>query len=212
MNLVSVIVADDHPVYREGLMRSLAAHPAIELRGGAGDGESALKLITEVRPDVAVLDLRLPKIDGLGVLERLNALKLETRVLILTAYVDSHTVFRAFSQGVRGYIEKVASTEEIANSILGIGSGRILMTPAAQELIADELRNRQSFENIPALTLRETEILRLAAEGNSSQQIAVQLHIALATVKTHLQHIYEKLGVSDRAAAVAQAIRKGVLR
>lgn len=211
MSSLSVIVADDHPVYREGLMRSLETHPGIELRGGAGDGESAIDLIVEVEPDVAVLDLKLPGIDGVGVLERLSELELMTKVLILTAYVDSHTVFRAFSHGARGYMEKVASTGEIAKAILAIGAGRTLMTPGAQDMIADELRNRQNLASVPTLTSREIEILRLAAEGNSSQQIAVQLHISLATVKTHLQHTYEKLGVSDRASAVAQAIRSGVL-
>lgn len=206
-----VIVADDHPVYRDGLIREWAESEQIEIIGASGDGVHALELILRERPDVAVLDLRLPGMDGLAVLSQLRDRECPTRVLILTAYVDSSTVFRAFSLGARGFMEKVASFDEIADAIITIASGRIVMASVAQDIIADELREREVRESRPSLTSREIEILRLAAEGNSSQQIAVALHISIATVKTHLQHIYEKLGVQDRAAAVAQALRGGIL-
>lgn len=206
-----VVIADDHPVYRDGLARNWADSDRITVVGSSGNGTHALELILRERPEVAVLDLRLPGLDGLAVLEELRNRECPTRVLILTAYVDSHTVFRAFSLGARGFMEKVASFQEIAEAVIAIAEGRTVMTSVAQDIIADELRGREVRESRPPLTSREVEILRLAAEGNSSQQIAAHLHISLATVKTHLQHIYEKLGVSDRAAAVAQALRNGVL-
>ena len=206
-----VVVADDHPVYRDGLVRDWADSERIEVVGSSGDGVQALELILRERPDVAVLDLRLPGMDGLSVLAQLRDRGSRTRVLILTAYVDSSTVFRAFSLGARGFMEKVASFEEIAEAVTIIAEGRTVMASVAQDIIADELREREVREARPSLTSREVEILRLAAEGNSSQQIAVGLHISIATVKTHLQHIYEKLGVGDRAAAVAQALRSGIL-
>lgn len=206
-----VIIADDHPVYRDGLVRNWADSDRIEVSGTSGNGIHALETILREQPDIAVLDLRLPGLDGLAVLEELRKRECPTRVLILTAYVDSHTVFRAFSLGARGFMEKVASFQEITEAVLAIAEGRTVMASVAQDIIADELRVRESRESRPSLTSREVEILRLASEGNSSQQIAAHLHISLATVKTHLQHIYEKLGVSDRAAAVAQALRNGVL-
>lgn len=211
MKRTRVVIADDHPVYREGLSREWSGSERIEVIGACGDGISALELILREGPDVAILDLRLPEMDGLTVLEKLRAQGCRTGVLILTAYVDSTTVYRAFSLGSRGFMEKVASFAEIAEAVLTIASGRIVMTAAAQDIIADELRERDSRVTRPTLTTREIEILRLAAEGNSSQQIASQLHITVATVKSHLQHTYEKLGVQDRAAAVAQALRGGIL-
>jgi len=206
-----VIIADDHPVYRDGLAQNWAGSERISVVGTCGDGVEALELILRETPDVAVLDLRLPGLDGLAVLEQLRDRDCPTRALMLTAYVDTPTVFRSFALGARGFMEKIASFQEIADAVIAIAGGRTVMTPAAQDLIADELRVREMRESRPALTSREIEILRLAAEGNSSQQIATALRISLATVKTHLQHIYEKFGVSDRAAAVAHALRSGVL-
>ncbi|WP_449282680.1 response regulator [Leucobacter sp.] len=211
MSRYRVVIADDHPVYRDGLVRDWKASDWIEVVGASGDGRQVLELILREQPDVAVLDLRLPSMDGLAVLSELRARGSCTKVLILTAYVDSSTVFRAFSLGARGFMEKVASFEEIADAVITIAEGRTVMASVAQDIIADELRERELREAQPSLTAREVEILRLAAEGNSSQQIAAGLHISLATVKTHLQHVYEKLGVSDRAAAVAQALRSGIL-
>lgn len=206
-----VVIADDHPVYRDGLAQNWAGSQRITVVGTCGTGDEALELIVRELPEVAVLDLKLPGRDGLSVLEELRARDIPTRVLILTAYVDSHTVVRAFALGARGFIEKVASFPEITDAVIAIAEGRAVMSSVAQDIIAEELHSREARDARPALTTREMEILRLAAEGHSSQQIATHLRISLATVKTHLQHTYEKLGVSDRAAAVAQALRSGIL-
>lgn len=211
MRSIRVVIADDHPVYREGLARNWEADPRITVIGVAADGVAALTAIREERPEVAVVDLRLPEIDGMQVVEVLTAEKAPTSTLILTAYMDSATVYRAFAKGAKGFLEKSASFAEITAAVLTIGGGGTVISPFAQEVLADEIRARQINEERPALTARELEIIRLAADGFSAQRIAGELHVSLATVKTHLQHVYEKLGVSDRASAVAQAIRRGLL-
>lgn len=211
MKPVRVVIADDHPVYREGLARNWQQVPEITVVGTVGDGRAALAMIEAIEPDVAIVDLRLPEIDGFKILDRLAEIKSPTKPLVLTAYLDSSTVYRAFSQGARGFLEKAASFGEITDAVLRIAGGGTVIAPFAQEILARELRTRAAGEARPNLTAREVEILKLAADGYPAQQIANELHISLATVKTHLQHVYEKLGVSDRASAVAQALRRGVL-
>lgn len=211
MRSVRVVIADDHPVYREGLARNWEGDPRITVSGVAADGVAALTVIREERPEVAIVDLRLPEIDGMQVLEVLTAEKAPTGILVLTAFMDSATVYRAFAKGAKGFLEKSASFAEITSAVLAIGAGGTVISPYAQEVLADEIRVRQLNEERPSLTGRELEILRLASDGYSAQRIADELHVSLATVKTHLQHVYEKLGVSDRASAVAQGIRRGLL-
>lgn len=211
MKIFTIFIADDHPVYREGLAQNWKNVPQIEVVGSAGDGKSALAAIRELKPDVAVMDLQLPELDGMEVLETLFAEAAPTNILVLTAYMDSKTVFRAFTHGARGFLEKAASFDEITDAVMRIGAGGTIIAPFAQDVLARELRTRRDTPSRPTLTAREVEILRLAADGHSGQKIANELHISLTTVKTHLQHIYEKLEVSDRASAVAQAIRRGIL-
>lgn len=212
MKIINVFIADDHPVYREGLAQNWEGVPQINVIGSAGDGKSALEAIRQLKPDVAVMDLKLPELDGMQVLELLFAEDSPTSVLVLTAYMDSTTVYRALTHGARGFLEKAASFTEITEAVLQIGAGGTIIAPFAQDVLARELRTRQNTTEKPNLTSREVEILRLAADGHSGQKIASELHISLTTVKTHLQHIYDKLDVSDRASAVAQAIRRGFLR
>ncbi|WP_028265024.1 response regulator [Arthrobacter sp. MA-N2] len=212
MKTITVFIADDHPVYREGLARNWESVPQINVIGSAGDGKNALAAIRKLKPDVAVMDINLPELDGMQVLESLFAEESPTRVLVLTAYMDSTSVYRAFAHGARGFLEKAASFSEITDAVLQIGAGATIIAPFAQDVLARELRTRRETTEKPTLTPRELEIVRLAADGYSGQKIASELHVSLATVKTHLQHIYDKLDVSDRASAVAQAIRRGFLR
>lgn len=211
MRSIRVIIADDHPVYREGLAHSWDQLARITVVGAAGDGRTAIALIDKTAPDVAIVDLRLPEVDGLGVLDHLEHTASPTRALVLTAYMDSSTVYRAVARGARGFLEKTASFGDITEAVLRIAAGGTVIAPFAQEVLARELRTRRDQEGRPALTAREIDILKLAADGYSAQRIANELFISATTVKTHLQHVYEKLGVSDRASAVAKAIRSGIL-
>jgi serine/threonine-protein kinase PknK len=208
---VRVFIADDHPVYREGLVQHWAVSGDIEVAGSTGNGIDVVAGIRRSGADVAVVDLRLPGMDGLAILSEIAATSLPTAVLILTAYVDSATVYAALAQGARGFLEKAASFEEITRAVLAVAGGETVIAPMVSGVLAAEIRTRGRDEAKSLLTERETAILTLAADGLSAQQIARDLGISVPTVKTHLARIYTKLDVPDRASAVAQAFRRGLL-
>lgn len=208
---VRVLLADDHPVFRDGLARLLRTRPELTVVAEAGDGYAALDAIRELRPDVVVLDLALPGVGGLDVLDVLQREHLPTRVLVLSALEDGATVYRAIELGARGYLPKVAAGEQICEAIVMIARGRAVLPDVIQDGLATQIRMRRDLEDRPPLTPRELDILRLAADGRSNAEIGNELHVSAATVKTHLHHVFEKLEVSDRAAAVAQAMRRGLL-
>jgi two-component system nitrate/nitrite response regulator NarL len=208
---VSVVVADDHPLFREGIERAVRERPDLELVGAAADGRAALARIRELAPQVAVLDLRLPELDGLQVLNALTRDGLGTRVLILSASGEPEVVYRAVQAGAAGYFRKEADRDAILNGIAAVGAGRTAIDPELQAGVFDQIRLRGTGEERPILTAREREVLTLLAEGLSGPQIAERLIVALPTVKTHQARLYEKLGVSERAAAVAEAMRRGLL-
>lgn len=208
---VRVVVAEDHPLYRAGLTRVLRDRVEIEVLGEAADGRQALERIREFRPDVAVLDLGLPDIDGLGVLDALRREELGTRVVLLSAREDSATVYRAISLGVDAYLPKTSTGSEIVDVVLAVARGDTVISPAMQGGLVQEIRLRRPTDDRPVLSPRELEVLRLAADGLSAVEIGQRLHISKTTVRTHLQHVYNKVGVNDRTAAVAQALRMGLL-
>jgi two-component system, NarL family, nitrate/nitrite response regulator NarL len=208
---VTVLVADDHPIYREGIVRAIKDRPDLELIEEAGDGREALERIRELRPQVAVLDIRLPSLDGLQVLNAIVRDGFPTRVLFLSATGDSEIVYRAIQAGASGYFRKEADREAILNGISAVAGGRTAIDPELQPGVFDQIRLRGTGEERPLLTAREREVLTLLAEGLTGPQIAERLIVALPTVKTHQARLYEKLGVSDRAAAVATAMRRGLL-
>ena len=208
---VSVVVADDHPLFREGIERAVRERPDLELVGAAADGREALSQIRELAPQVAVLDLRLPGLDGLQVLNALTRDGIPTRVLFLSATGDAEVVFQAVQAGAAGYFRKEADRDAILNGIAAVAGGRTAIEPELQAGVFDQIRLRGTGEERPILTAREREVLALLAEGLSGPQIAERLIVALPTVKTHQARLYEKLGVSDRAAAVAEAMRRGLL-
>jgi len=208
---VSVVVADDHPLFREGIERAVRERPELELVGAAADGREALACIRELAPRVAVLDLRLPGLDGLQVLNALIRDALPTRVLIVSASGDPEVVYRAVQAGAAGYFRKEADRDAILNGIAAVAGGRTAIEPELQAGVFDQIRLRGTGEERPILTTREREVLALMADGLSGPQIAERLIVALPTVKTHQARLYDKLGVSDRAAAVAEAMRRGLL-
>jgi two-component system nitrate/nitrite response regulator NarL len=208
---VSVMVADDHPLFREGIERAVKERPELELVGSARDGREALELVRALQPLVAVIDLRLPGLDGLRILNAVTRDGLPTRVLILSASGDAELVYRALQGGAAGYFRKEADRHAILDAISAVARGDTVIDPILQAGVFDQIRVRGTGEERPILTAREKEVLTLMADGLSGPQIAERLIVALPTVKTHQARLYEKLGVSDRAAAVAEAMRRGLL-
>jgi two-component system nitrate/nitrite response regulator NarL len=207
---VTVLVADDHPLFRESVARAVRERPGLELVGEVGDGRAALAGIRELSPAVAVVDLRLPGIDGVGIANAVARDRLATRVLVLSAFTDPRLVYEAMSAGAAGYFSKDADRETVLDAVAAIARGESRVEPRLQSALFAEMRERTRDER-PLLTPREQEVLGLMAEGLSAPAIGQQLYLATATVKSHQARIYEKLGVSDRAAAVAAAMRAGLL-
>ncbi len=209
-NRIRVLVADDHPVYREGIVRALKDSGSIDVVAELADGREALGEIKALAPDVALLDYKLPSLDGLEILHAVTRDRLPTRVLLLSAHSDSNIVYQALQSGAAGYMPKECERQAIVDGVLAVARGdSVLPSELATGLVA-EIRMRSSSD-APALTPRESEILRMIADGKSFPEIASDLFLGVTTVKTHVQHVYEKLGVSDRAAAVAQAMRKRLI-
>jgi two-component system nitrate/nitrite response regulator NarL len=208
---VSVVVADDHPLFREGIERAVRERPDLELVGAASGGREALDRIRALAPQVAVLDVRLPELDGLQILNAVTRDGLATRIVFLSASGEPELVYRAVQVGAAGYFRKEADRDAILNGIAAVAAGRTAIEPELQAGVFDQIRLHGTGNDRPVLTVREREVLALMAEGLSGPQIAEQLIVALPTVKTYQTRLYEKLGVSERAAAVAEAMRRGLL-
>jgi two-component system nitrate/nitrite response regulator NarL len=195
---------------RDGLLRAVAERPTLQVVGSAGDGREALDSIRRCEPDVALLDVKMPGLDGIEVVRALTRDGLRTRALLLTAYVDSAVAYRALAEGAAGFISKESSAAVVCDAIAAVHRGETVMSPEVQTGLAQEIRMRAGRDQI-ALSPREREVLVLIADGLSAPDIGRQLHLSPATIKGHLQNLYEKLGVSERAAAVAEAMRRGLL-
>jgi two-component system nitrate/nitrite response regulator NarL len=207
---VRVVVADDHPLFREGIVRTVKERPDLELVGVVGDGRAALDAIREHRPDVAVLDVRMPGLDGLQVLNAVARDGLPTRVLFLSAHTESDLVYQALERGAHGFISKDAGKDAVGDAVRALARGETVLSPEVQRTLLGEIRLRAG-DDAARLSPREQEILVLVSEGLGAPEIGRRLDLSTATVKSHLQRLYEKLGVSDRAAAVAEGMRRGLL-
>jgi two-component system nitrate/nitrite response regulator NarL len=205
-----IVVAEDHPLFREALVRTIRERPDFELVGQAANGRDAVELIGRLRPDVAVVDLKLGDLDGLAVLGALRRDGVPSRVVLLSAYLDGALAYEAVAAGAEAYLSKDADGHRVCEVIAAVARGETVLSPEIQAGIAREIRSRGTVGR-PVLSPREREVLVLVAEGRSAPDIAGELHLAPATIKGHLQSLYEKLGVSDRAAAVAEAMRRGLL-
>lgn len=203
----TVVVADDHPVYREGVVRAMRETGRIEVVAEVADGRTALAAIREHQPAVALLDLRMPELDGLSVVTAVVRDNLTTRVLLLSATEDSATVYEALAAGAAGYLTKESDREEIIAAVLTCARGAGYLPNHIAGELATEVRHRARGD-ATLLSPREAEIIALIADGLSVPAIAERLHLAPTTVRTHVQNLYGKLGVSDRAAAVAEAMRR----
>ncbi|PWH05747.1 DNA-binding response regulator [Brachybacterium endophyticum] len=197
---VRVVVADDHPVVRDGLVAMLGADPDIDVVGSAQDGAEALTVIAAEEPDVVLMDLRMPGTGGVEAIRELRARGgTSTRILVLTTYDTDREILGALESGADGYLLKDARGEELVRAVHDLAAGRPVLVPAALAALTSSRGARA------ALSARESEVLRLVAEGCTNRAVARRLSIGEATVKTHLAHVYDKLGVGDRASAVRTA-------
>jgi two-component system nitrate/nitrite response regulator NarL len=207
---VRVVIADDHPFFRDGVSRGLSRDGRVEVVAEAENGRDALDAIRRVQPDVALVDDQMPGLDGLAVVRAVVRDQLSTRVLLLSAYTESGRVFDALQEGAAGFLPKDARRSEIIEAVLKAARGETVVPASLSGGLAGEIRLRAQPAG-PALSERERQVLQAFARGRSIPQVAEELFIGVSTVKTHAQRLYEKLGVSDRAAAVAEAMRRGLL-
>ncbi len=211
MTELRVLVADDHPIYREGIVAGLGRQADMQVVAECATADEARDRILELAPEVALLDQKMPGPPVLEVVETVQTAGSPTRIVIVTAFADGAAVLAALEAGVAGFLSKDASRDAIAEAVRRVAAGDTVVAPEVQRAMSEELRARR--DRAPnLLSDREQEVLALLADGRSTGEIAEQLIIGPATVKTHLHHLYEKLGVSDRAAAVAEGMRRGLLR
>jgi len=205
--IVTVVVGDDHPMYRAGVVSALKESGRIKVVAEVGDGRGALEAIREHQPAVALLDYRMPELDGLAVVAAVARDGLSTQVLLLSATEDPATVYEALAAGAAGYLTKESDRDEIVAAVIKCARGQGYVPTHIASGLAGEVRQRARGD-ATLLSPREGEIITMIAEGLSVPDIAARLHLAPTTVRTHVQNLYAKLGVSDRAAAVAEAMRR----
>ncbi|MBL1093722.1 MULTISPECIES: response regulator transcription factor [Streptomyces] len=211
-----VVVADDQTVVREGIVMLLGLLPGIEVVGSAADGEEAVQLVALHAPDVVLMDLRMPRCDGVEATRRIRAEHPGTQVVVLTTYADDDSLFPALQAGARGYLTKDADGDEIVRAIDDVLSGEAGLSPKIQRRLLERFTEPARTEPQPpptppdGLTAREAEVLRLVAEGLSNPEIARTLHVSTATVKTHINNLFAKAGLRDRAQAIHYAYRQGL--
>ncbi|PBN43321.1 response regulator transcription factor [Sphingobium sp. D43FB] len=199
---IRLLVVDDHPMVREGICATLARQDDMVIVGEAEDGVEALALFRDLRPDVVLMDIQMPQMDGIEALQAIRAARADATVLILTTYPGDVQAHRALQAGAAGYLLKSCLRKELVDTVRAVHAHRRVISPAvAQQLALHDPQDR--------LTNREVDVLRLVAEGQPNKQIAWQLSVSIETVKSHLKSIFEKLGVDDRTHAVTVAVRRG---
>ena len=207
MKRIRILIADDHPVVRAGLQGMLASQPDFELVGEAATGKEAVTLAAQLRPDVVLMDLRMAEMDGAAATAQIQTQQPKTPVLVLTTYDTNADILRAIDAGATGYLLKDTPRDELFAAIRSVAQGKAVLAPTVATRL---LRQRQTPAG-EALSARELEVLSLVARGASNKEIARSLHLSEATVKSHLIHLFGKLGVTDRTAAVTVALERGLL-
>ncbi|REK86067.1 DNA-binding response regulator [Streptomyces inhibens] len=215
-NVARVVVADDQTVVREGIVMLLGLLPGIEVVGSAADGEEAVRMVAELAPDVVLMDLRMPRCDGVEATRRIRTDHPGTQIVVLTTYADDDSLFPALQAGALGYLTKDADGDEIVRAIDDVLSGEAGLSPKIQRRLLERFTEpvrtppQPPAEPPDGLTAREVEVLRLVAEGRSNPEIARTLHVSTATVKTHINNLFAKAGLRDRAQAIHYAYRHGL--
>jgi len=202
---IQIVVADDHPIVREGVVANLKRQRDLKVIGEASDGAEALALIKQDRPDIALLDLRMPQMSGLEVLMALNELKLETKVIVMTTFENEEDIQRSMKGGARAYLLKDCPQQVLVDAIRRVYRGEVYLPPQIAQKLVDRMQK-------PQLSPRELEVLRAVAAGKSNKEIGAQLFISEGTVKTHVESLLDKLGAATRTSAVKAAVRRGLVQ
>jgi len=215
---ITVVLADDQRVVREGLAMVLGLMPDVEVLGSASDGEEAIALVERLAPQVVLMDLRMPRVDGVDATRRISQHHPDTKVVVLTTYADDHTVIQALRAGALGFLTKDATSQQIRDALRAAVRGQAAIDPAVQHHLVNSIARTAPLEWTPpdqsrlpdGLTPREASVLALIAEGLSNAEIADRLTVSETTVKSHINHLYAKTGARDRAQAVTYAYRNGL--
>ena len=207
MDIIKILITDDHPVVREGLAGMLAGQPDFEVIGLAGDGETAVNLYTSLQPDVVLMDLQLPILDGVSAIQAIREANSDAKILVLTTYDSDADIVRAIEAGATGYLLKDTPRDELFRAIRAVAAGNSVLAPT----VATRVMSRMRTPTEEKLSAREIEVLEWVAKGASNKEIGKSLSISVATVKTHLIHIFGKLGVDDRTAAVTTALEQRII-
>lgn len=210
MDKISVLIVDDHPVVREGLCSFLELHQDLEVVGEANDGVEAVEKVGELLPDVVLMDLVMPRMDGIAAIRQIRALSPSTRILVLTSFADDDKVFPAVKAGAHGYLMKDIRPADLAESIRSAYRGEPTLHPQIARKLMEQLSGREGEVPGERLTAREGDVLRLIARGHSNKEIAHQLVISEKTVKTHVSNILQKLHLADRTQAAIYAVRQRI--
>ncbi len=223
MSAVKILIADDHPMVRTGLRKTVESVAGWEVVGEAGNGRDAVAQALALRPDVAIIDIAMPQLNGIEATAQICRREPGVRVLVLSMYADETYVIRAINAGARGYLLKESADEDVLRAVTAVAQGKSFFSPEIARIMLDEYTRHLAergasgacqgvIDPYDRLSEREREIFQLVAEGRANKQIADLLHVSAATVETHRAHILEKLGLHNAAELVLYAVRKGVIR
>jgi len=205
---VRLVIADDHPVVRQGLRAFLETQPEVEILGEAVDGEDAVSQVERLLPDIVLMDVVMPKIDGIEAIRRIRAISPSTQAIVLTSFADDEKIVAAVRAGAAGYLLKDARPQELIDAIRAVARGEALLAPTVAARLLRELSRPSEDEASSILTARELDVLRLIASGRSNKEIAIDLVLSEKTVKTHVSNILAKLHLADRTQAALYAVRQ----
>jgi DNA-binding NarL/FixJ family response regulator len=215
MSPTRVLIADDHPLIRSGLRALLARESDFEVVGEAADGYQALELVEQLKPDVVMLDVSMPRLNGIDVAQKISEKTPSTRIIIVSIHSDEGYVLRALKAGAKGYLLKASPEGDILNAVRAVAAGQAYLSPEISRLLVEEYVREMRFRGVEdsydLLSIREKEILQLLASGSTNRQVAELIHVSLATVETHRTNIFQKLGIHSLPELILYAVRKGLL-
>lgn len=207
---IRVLLADDHSIVRQGL-KALLDKEGLDVVGEAADGQQAVKMVREYKPDVAVLDLSMPLLNGLDAAREILKMSPRTKPMLLTMHTEDHYVLEALRAGVRGYVMKNHSREDLVRAIVQVARGEVYLSPGISEVVVQAYLNKTDYSSDP-LSGRERQVLQLVAEGNTTKKVASLLGLSVKTAESHRTRIMEKLGIHETAGLVRYAIRRGIIQ